>query len=122
MADLERLREASDNLFRILREETEVDLYQPIRDRVLIMPMAEPDHQRGSGLWVPEEEKKWRAMVMAVGPGVQTKDGRYSKPDVDPGDVVMVGAYIGEHLELDGIEFRLVRAGDILGVFVDEVL
>lgn len=120
MTDRERVRNAAEDLFNILRDVTEIEIYKPIRDRVLIRPLAEPEHQTEQGIWVPEEEKEWRSLVMAVGPGIMTKHGKRSTPDVVPGDVVMTGSWIGEPVTLDGEVFRLVRAGDILGVYAEK--
>lgn len=112
------VEDATKNLFDILREETTVENYSPVRDRVLVKPVADPAGENEHGIWTPEEDKKWRAIVMAVGPGRKTKKGRIPPP-VEPGDLIIMGAYIGERLELNRQEYRLVKASDMLAVIKD---
>lgn len=111
----DEIKEKAEDLLEALFTHTDVEDYQPTRDRVLIYPLPEKKAQSESGLWVPEEDKKKTAMVISSGPGILTKKGRVS-PDVEPGDVIMMGAWIGEVIRLNNETYRLVRAGDIMMV------
>jgi len=117
MINRDRVKSAARTLANAIREETDITNYKPIRDRVLVKIIPEPEHERKSGIWVPEDEKKWKAMVVAHGPGQMTDKGRIP-PDVNSGDVVVIGAYIGERIDIEGIEFRMIKASDIMAVIL----
>lgn len=128
---MDEIKQLAAQLLAAVREHATVADLDPVRDRVLIMPVREETtanpvapgvagRMSASGLWMPDEEKHWRAMVVAVGPGTLRADGTRTAPDVSPGDVVVVGAGVGEILEMDGLVLRMCKAADIMGILVDE--
>ena len=54
--------------------------------------------------------------MIASGPGRRGKSGNVVPTDAHPGDVVIVGNAVGELLEDQDVEYRLVKADDILAV------
>lgn len=85
---------------------------RPLADRVLIQPMA-AESKTASGLIIPDsaKEKPQRGTVVAMGPG--TKD---EKMEVKAGDVVLYGKYAGTELNVDGVDYLMMRQSDILAV------
>lgn len=115
----EALRAAVHALAEALENESGVLDYQPAGDRVLVLPIkAESGQRRVGSLYLPDTGKDASyglARVIAVGPGIRsTKTGKRLTLDVDPGDTVVVGNRVGEPLVDGDVEYRLVRAADIL--------
>jgi len=90
---------------------------RPLRDRVLVKRVEEPEQKIG-GIIVPDtaREKPLQARVVAAGTGKLTDDGKVIPLAVKPGDRVLVGKYAGTEIKLDGEEYLIVREDEILGV------
>jgi chaperonin GroES len=90
---------------------------RPLRDRVLVKRVEEPEQKIG-GIIVPDtaKEKPLQARVVAVGTGKATEDGTIIPLEVKAGDYVLVGKYAGTELKLDGQEYLIVREDEILGI------
>jgi chaperonin GroES len=87
---------------------------QPLEDRVVIAPADEAESMRG-GLYIPDtaKEKPTQGEVIAVGPGRWEK-GERVPVDVKVGDQVIYGKYSGTPYTLDGDEYVIIKAGDVL--------
>jgi chaperonin GroES len=87
---------------------------QPLEDRVVIAPAEEAESMRG-GLYIPDtaKEKPTQGEVIAVGPGRWEK-GERIPVDVKVGDQVIYGKYSGTPYTLDGDEYVIIKAGDVL--------
>jgi len=85
---------------------------KPLADRVLIQPM-EAETKTASGIFIPDsaQEKPQKGKVMAVGPGTKEVD-----MEVKKGDTVLYGKYSGSELNIDGIEYMIMRQSDILAI------
>src|SRR3972149_1722731 len=89
---------------------------RPLLDNVLIEPM-ERERQLPSGLVIPDtaKEKPQEGKVIAVGPG-KTEKGELVKPGVKVGDRVLYKRYGGDEIKIEGKEYLMVSADDILAV------
>lgn len=89
---------------------------RPLDDRVLLQVMDAEETTAG-GIVLPDSarEKPHRGKVKAVGEGKRLDDGRRVQPDVKKGDVVLFGKYAGTDVEVDGVEYKIVRENEILG-------
>ena len=85
-------------------------------DRVIIK-MVEAEEKTKSGLILTgsAKEKPEVAEVVAVGPGGLV-DGKEVKMTVKKGQKVITGKYSGTEVKVDGVEYTIVRQGDILAV------
>jgi chaperonin GroES len=90
---------------------------RPLRDRVLVKRVEEPE-QRIGGIIVPDtaKEKPLQARVVSAGTGRINDDGKVIPLDVKAGDYVLVGKYAGTEIKVDGEEYLIVREDEILGV------
>ncbi len=84
----------------------------PLQDRVLVKP-ATAETKTASGLYIPDsaKEKPQRGTVIAAGPG--KKDEPTS---VKAGDTVLYGKYSGTEIEVDGVEYLIMRESDIFAI------
>jgi len=83
---------------------------KPLADRVLIKPAAAEEKTIG-GIIIPDsaKEKPLKGEVMAVGNG--TKDEAMV---LKAGDSVLYGKYAGTEIEIDGIQYLIMRQSDVL--------
>ena len=56
------------------------------------------------------------AKVVAVGTGRLLDDGERVKLEVDNGAKVLIGKYAGSEVQLDGVDYLVLREDDILGI------
>ena len=85
---------------------------KPLADRVLIEPAA-AETTTASGIIIPDnaQEKPQRGTVVAVGPGKKDEP-----TTVKVGDTVLYGKYSGTDLNLDGVDYMIMRESDILAI------
>jgi chaperonin GroES len=90
---------------------------KPLGDRVLVEPVEEKETKKG-GIIIPDtaKEKPTEGLVRALGTGKLDDNGKRIPFEVKVGDRVLVSKYGGTEIKLDGKEFKLLNADDILGI------
>ncbi len=89
---------------------------RPLADRVVIKSVeAEETTKSGIILTAKAQEKPSVAEVVAVGPGGNV-DGKDIVMSVKVGDKVLISKYAGNEVKVDGVEYSIVKQGDILAV------
>ncbi|MBA92687.1 MAG: co-chaperone GroES [Phyllobacteriaceae bacterium] len=90
---------------------------QPLHDRVLVRRFSEEEKSKG-GIIIPDsaKEKPAEGVVIAVGGGRVSEDGKVRPLDVTKDDRVLFGKYAGTEIKLDGEEYLMMREDDILGI------
>jgi len=90
---------------------------KPLGDRVLVEPQEEKEIKKG-GIIVPDtaKEKPTEGVIRALGTGKLDDDGKRLPFEVKVGDRVLVSKYGGTEIKIDGKEFKLLNADDILAV------
>ena len=88
----------------------------PLFDRVVLKQLV-AEETTASGIVLPGQtkEKPSQAEVVAVGPG-GVVDGKEIKMQVKVGDKVIYSKYAGTEVELDKVEYIVVKQNDILAV------
>jgi len=91
--------------------------FRPLRDRILARRLDEEEKTKG-GIIIPDtaKEKPQEALVVAVGSGKLTEEGKVQPLDVKKGDRVLLGKYSGTEVTLDGEEHLIIREDDVLGI------
>jgi chaperonin GroES len=90
---------------------------QCVKDQVLVrLPPKEESNLSGIIIATPgsSEKRPNHGVVAKVGPGRQAGNGEVMKPQVQTGDGVRFREYGGSMIKLDGQEYIVVRAHDIL--------
>ena len=85
-------------------------------DRVLVKPNAAEEKSAG-GIIIPDtaKEKPQKGTVVAVGKGKYAEQtGTLIPMAVKEGDVIMYGKYGGTEITINGIDYLIMRASDIL--------
>ncbi|MGE3171155.1 MAG: co-chaperone GroES [Planctomycetota bacterium] len=88
---------------------------RPLDDRV-VLKVLDAEETSAGGIVLPDtaKEKPQRGTVAAVGDGKINKDGKRTKPDVKKGDVVLFGKYAGSDVQVDGVDYKILRESEIL--------
>ncbi|MBQ5762355.1 MAG: co-chaperone GroES [Clostridia bacterium] len=89
---------------------------KPLGDRVVIK-MVEMEETTKSGIILTgaAKEKPQLAEVVAIGPGAVV-DGKVVPMEVKVGDKVLMSKYAGTEVKFDGIEYTILKQGDILAI------
>jgi len=90
---------------------------RPLGDRILVKRIQEEEKTKG-GIIIPDtaKEKPQEGIVVAVGKGKITEDGKLLTPDVKAGEKILFGKYAGSEVKIEGEEHLILREDDILGV------
>ena len=91
--------------------------FRPMHDRVLVRRMDE-DSKTAGGIIIPDsaQEKPSQCVIVAVGTGLRTEDGKITPLDVKPKDKVLFGKWSGNEVTIDGEELLIMKESDILGI------
>ncbi|HEY7399995.1 MAG TPA: co-chaperone GroES [Actinomycetota bacterium] len=89
---------------------------KPLEDRIVVKP-SEGEETTSSGLVIPDtaKEKPQEGSVVAVGPG-RFEDGVRVPLDVAAGDKVIYSKYGGTEVKVEGEEYLILSARDVLAV------
>lgn len=93
---------------------------KPLHDRIIVEAAAKEEKTSG-GIILPDaaQEKPLRGTVLAVGPGKRLDSGALAPVDVNEGDTIIYGKYAGTEVTVDGKDYIILRAEDILAVLGD---
>ena len=88
---------------------------QPLEDRIVVSPV-EAEQTTASGIVIPDtaKEKPQQGEVVAVGPGRVDDNGNRVPVDVSVGDRVIYSKYGGTEVTLDGDDYLILSARDVL--------
>ena len=89
---------------------------KPLEDRIVVKPL-DAEQTTASGLVIPDtaKEKPQEGEVLAVGPG-RFEDGSRVPLDVKVGDKVIYSKYGGTEVKVQGDEYLILSARDVLAV------
>ncbi|MDO8348787.1 MAG: co-chaperone GroES [Planctomycetota bacterium] len=92
---------------------------KPLGDRVLVEPAEEKEVKKG-GIIIPDsaKEKPMEGIVRALGTGKTDDSGKKVPFEVKVSDRVLISKYGGTEIKVDGREYKILNAEDILAVLV----
>ncbi|MEK7664290.1 MAG: co-chaperone GroES [Patescibacteria group bacterium] len=91
---------------------------KPLSDHILIEPVKEEEKTK-FGILLPEtasKEKPEEGIVVAVGPGKKTEDGKIIPVSVIPGQKVLFTKYGPNEIKVEDKEYLIAREEDILAI------
>lgn len=90
---------------------------QPLGERIVVQ-REESEETTAGGIVLPDsaKEKPARGIVVAVGDGKLLDDGSRGGSQLSAGDRVLFSSYAGETVEVDDVEYLLMREDDVLAV------
>jgi chaperonin GroES len=90
---------------------------KPLHDRVIVKRVEEEEKTKG-GIIIPDtaKEKPVEGVILAVGEGKVSDDGKKIALEVKAGDKVLFGKYAGTEIQIDGEEHLIMREDDIIAI------
>ena len=92
----------------------------PLDDR-LIVQLADKERKTAGGLFIPDTAADMsgnlEGLVLATGRGHKDKKGRLRPMDVKAGDRVIFTQHSGSKIDIQGVEFVILRESDVMGLF-----
>ncbi len=91
---------------------------KPLAGYVLVLP-SQAETKTASGILLPDSAKEQPAQgeVVAIGDDIFLDPVRIIKCPVKLGDKVVYKKWGGDELKLSGVEYKLVKFEDLMGVF-----
>lgn len=88
-----------------------------LHDRVLVRRIEEEEKTKG-GIVIPSDarQKPQEGIVIAVGSGKVLESGGVRSPEVEVDDKILFEKYAGSEIEIEGVEYLIIREDDILGI------
>ena len=90
---------------------------KPLGNRVLVKRLESEEKVKG-GIILPETAKKKQetAQVIALGTGKKDKKGVLVSFPVKVGDKILMEKYSGQEVTLEGDEYTILRADEIIAI------
>lgn len=90
---------------------------KPLGDRVLVEQVEEKEVKKG-GIIIPDsaKEKPSEGVIRALGTGKKDEDGKIQPFEVKIGDRVLVSKYGGTEVKIDGKEYKIFNADDLIAI------
>jgi chaperonin GroES len=91
---------------------------KPLSDHILIEPIKEEEKTK-SGIILPdtaEKEKPEQGLVIAVGLGRKTEDGKIIPLEIQTGQKVLFTKYGPNEIKVDNKEYLIAKEEDILAI------
>lgn len=90
---------------------------KPLGDRVLVEAVEEKEVKKG-GIIIPDtaKEKPMEAVIRALGTGKTDENGKKVPFEVKVNDRVLISKYGGTEIKVDGKEYKILGADDILAI------
>lgn len=90
---------------------------KPLGNRVLAQRLEKQETLKG-GIILPESAKKKQetAKVVAIGEGKRLDDGKILPILVKEGDLILMDKYAGQEVQIDDVEYIIVKADDIIAI------
>ena len=90
---------------------------KPLGDRILVEAVEEKETKKG-GIIIPDsaKEKPTESIVVALGTGKTDDNGKKVPFEVKKGDRIIASQYGGTPIKLDGKEYKILGAEDILAI------
>ena len=91
--------------------------FTPLHDRILVRRVEEGETILG-GIIIPDsaKEKPQQGVVIAVGKGRSTDEGKVIPLDVKAGDRILFGKYGGQTINIDGEELLIFEEREVYGI------
>ena len=92
-------------------------MLKPLADRVLVK-VGEEETKTMGGILLPDtaQKKSQKGVVVAVGSGKMTEEGKRLPLEVKEGDEVLFAKYSGTEIEDKGEKYLLLSERDILAI------
>lgn len=90
---------------------------KPLSDHIFVEPLNEEKTTK-AGIIIPDtaEEKPVTGIVIAVGPGKTSDDGKIIPMNVKVGDRILFTKYAPNEIKIEDKEYLVIREDDVLAI------
>jgi chaperonin GroES len=90
--------------------------FKPLGNRIVVEPQEGDDQVSAGGIYIPDtaKEKPQEGVVVAVGPGRLSDEGKRIPMEVSVGDTVVYSKYGGTEYREGATDYLVLREDDIL--------
>lgn len=88
--------------------------FKPLSNCILV---ARDEAQQTGGIILLSQKPLYTGVVKAAGPGKRLPNGNLEPMDVEVGDHIMFGEYTGQEVTIDGANYLMMRANEVIGIF-----
>jgi len=90
---------------------------KPLGNRVVAKRTEEEEATKG-GIILPDsaKQKQETAVVVAIGSGAKTSEGKEIPVPVSLGDTILMDKYAGQEVTVDDEEYIIVKSDDIIAI------
>jgi chaperonin GroES len=90
---------------------------KPLSDHIFVEPLSEEKTTK-AGIIIPDtaEEKPVTGVVIAIGPGRTTEDGKIIPMSVKVGDKILFTKYAPNEIKIEDKEYLVIREDDVLAI------
>ena len=90
--------------------------FKPLGNRLVVEPIEDDEQKSSGGIFIPDtaKEKPQEGMVVAVGPGKMTDEGKRVPMEIVVGDIVIYSKYGGTEYKEGDTEYLVLREDDVL--------
>ena len=90
---------------------------RPLYDRIVVRQIEAKTHTAGGILLAGDvQEKPHEGIVLAIGKGHLDTHGEFVPMDVDVGDKVLFGQYVGQEATIDGETYLILTQDEIIAI------
>ncbi|OGW77665.1 MAG: co-chaperone GroES [Omnitrophica bacterium RIFCSPHIGHO2_02_FULL_49_9] len=91
---------------------------KPLSDKVLVEVLEAEEKTKG-GIILPDtaKEEKTEGKVISVGGGKVLESGKRQPIELNVGDRVIFGKYVGDDILIDGKKHKVLKESEILAVY-----
>ena len=99
------------------QQATKKTTLKPLGNRVLAKRLEQEQTLKG-GIILPDTAKKKQetAVIVAVGNGTRTSEGKQIPIPVKVGDTILMDKYAGQEVTVDDEDFVILRSDDIIAI------
>jgi len=90
--------------------------FNPLGNRIVVEPQEGDDQMSAGGIYIPDtaKEKPQEGVVVAIGPGRLSDEGKRIPMEVSVGDTVVYSKYGGTEYREGSTDYLVLREDDIL--------
>ena len=90
---------------------------KPILGKIIVKPQ-EAETETAGGIIIANAENDGiiKGEVLAVGPGEYDNKGNFIKPEVEPGNTILLHTMAGQKFELDNEDYQTITSDEIVAV------
>jgi chaperonin GroES len=91
--------------------------FKPLYDRIAVEAISQEEKTAG-GIFIPDtaKEKPVQGVVISVGDGYRSEDGKILPLKIKAGDIVLYGKWAGTEVKIEGKTLMIMKESDVMAI------